>query len=133
MLVIHRNNEEAKASPVAYLERWLLHNELFGDGVQFLGILNSNEAMRLLISQPAIHGTPATTEQIDTFFRSHGWQPFKVDNHQAYFDSERNVVISDTHRGNIILMDDGLLAPIDLRVQLLSSSLADTVKKLCLR
>lgn|GEM_PF-489032 len=30
-------------------------------------------------------------------------------------------------RGNIILMDDGLLAPIDLRVQALSAALSDTV------
>lgn len=130
MLVIHRNNEEAKASPVAYLERWQLHNELFGDSVEFLGILRANETMRLVITQPAINGTPASTEQIDTFFRNHGWLPFKVDNNQAYFDPQRNVVISDTHRGNIILMEDGLLAPIDLRVQPLSAALLDTVKKL---
>jgi hypothetical protein len=41
------------------------------------------------------------------------------------------VVISDTHRGNLILMDDGLLAPIDLRVQLLSGALLDFVVKAC--
>jgi hypothetical protein len=40
-------------------------------------------------------------------------------------------VISDTHRGNIILMEDGLLAPIDLRVEVVSGSLLDTVVKLC--
>jgi len=36
MLVIHRHDEEPKASPIAYLERWALHNELFGDGVTLL-------------------------------------------------------------------------------------------------
>ena len=41
------------------------------------------------------------------------------------------IVISDTHRGNLILMDDGLLAPIDLRVQPLSGSLLDPVTQLC--
>jgi hypothetical protein len=45
----------------------------------------------------------------------------------AYFDPGRQVVISDTHRGNLILMDDGLLAPIDLRVQALSGALLDYV------
>ena len=34
------------------------------------------------------------------------------------------------HRGNLILMDDGLLAPIDLRVQRLADSLLDTVTRL---
>ena len=133
MLVIHRNNEEPKASPIDYLERWQLHNELFGDSVEFLGVTQSSGAMRLIIKQPAIIGNPATIDQIDAFFKNHGWLSFKVNNNQAYFDPQRHVVISDTHRGNIILMDDGLLAPIDLRVQLLSPSLFDTVKKLCSR
>jgi hypothetical protein len=67
LLVVHRPHEEHKASPIAYLERWHLHNEVF--------------------------------------------------------DPERKIVISDTHRGNIILMDDGLLAPIDLRVQAIATCL----------
>jgi len=54
-----------------------------------------------------------------------------IDGNTAFFDAERRIVVSDTHRGNIILMEDGLLAPIDLRVQLLSDSLLDTVTKLC--
>jgi len=49
----------------------------------------------------------------------------------AFFDPERQIVLSDTHRGNLILMDDGLLAPIDLRVQPLSGSLLDPVTQLC--
>jgi hypothetical protein len=54
--------------------------------------------------------------------------------HQVWYlpgaDPERRLVVSDTHRGNIILMDDGLLAPIDLRVQPVSGSLLDTVTRL---
>jgi len=38
LLVIHRQHEETKASPIAYLERWWLHNERFGDDVCFLGV-----------------------------------------------------------------------------------------------
>jgi hypothetical protein len=119
------------ASPIAYLERWLLHNELFGDDVRFLGALATDSGLRLLIQQPAIAGTPATDEEIQSFFTSSGWQRFMIEGNVAYFDPERRVVISDTHRGNIILMDDGLLAPIDLRVQAVSDSLFDTVAKLC--
>ncbi len=51
--------------------------------------------------------------------------------HQVWSGPERNVVTSDTHRGNMILMDDGLLAPIDFRVHALSGALLDTVVKLC--
>lgn len=131
LLVIHRQNEEHKASPIAYLERWLLHNELFGDDIRFLGAIEGSGQLRMLIRQPAIAGEPATLEQIDAFFTGNGWLRFTVGGEIAFFDPERNVAISDTHRGNLILMDDGLLAPIDLRVQSLSGALLDTVVKLC--
>lgn len=131
LLVVHRPHEEYKASPIAYLERWHLHNEVFGDQVVFLGALESDLGLRLLIQQPAIAGTPATDEQIRCFFTDSGWLPFVIESNIAFFDPGRNIVISDTHRGNIILMQDGLLAPIDLRVQSLSNSLLDTVTKLC--
>jgi hypothetical protein len=131
LLVIHRPNDEPKASPIAYLERWALHNELFGDRVCFIGALAADSGLRLLIQQPAIAGTPATDQEIQRFFTASGWHRFIIDGNIAYFDPERHVVISDTHRGNLILMDDGLLAPIDLRVQPISGSLLDSVTQLC--
>jgi hypothetical protein len=131
LLVVHRPHEERKASPIAYLERWHLHNGVFGDQVLFLGALQTDTGLRLLIRQPAIAGTPATDDEIRHFFTESGWKPFVVEGNIAFFDPERKIVISDTHRGNIILMDDGLLAPIDLRVQAISGSLLDTVNKVC--
>jgi hypothetical protein len=132
LLVIHRPNEERKSSPIAYLERWQLHNELFGDQVTFLGALQTESGLRLMIRQPAIAGTPATDEQIQQFFTDAGWKRFEIEGNTAFFDADRRVVISDTHRGNIILMQDGLLAPIDLRVQPLSESLLATNRE-CMR
>ncbi len=133
LLVVHRPHEEPKASPIAYLERWQLHNEVFGDQVVFQGALESDTGLRLLIRQPAIAGTPATDEQIRNFFTDSGWLPFVIEGNIAFFDPHQKIVISDTHRGNIILMADGLLAPIDLRVQPLADSLLDTVTQLCSR
>jgi len=130
LLVLHRPHEEPKASPIAYLQRWHLHNEVFGDQVTFLGALQTDCGLRLLIQQPAIAGTTATEAQIQRFFIESGWLPFVIDGNTAYFDPERRIVISDTHRANLILMDDGLLAPIDLRVQPVSGSLLDTVTHL---
>jgi hypothetical protein len=131
MQVIHRHDEDANASPISYLERWNLHNELFGDHVEFLGVLETDGQIRLLIRQPAIAGVPATLNQIRDFFTQNGWLSFTSGGEIAFFDPSKNVAVSDTHRGNIILMEDGLLAPIDLRIQLLSGSLLETVKKLC--
>ena len=131
MKVVHRHDEEPQASPVDYLRRWMLHNELFGDSVTFLGALDTPQGLRLLIKQPAIEGEVATLEQIRSFFESSGWLPFTVGEDLAYYGAEREVVVSDTHLGNIIAMPDGELAPIDLRVQPLTPTLAEIVKKLC--
>lgn len=131
LLVLYRQDEEERASPIAYLERWHLHNELFGDCVRFLGALDEGGRLRLVIQQRAIAGVPATLTQINDFFTSNGWRRFTVNGEVAYFDVERQVVISDTHRGNLILMEDGLLAPIDLRVQPISGALLDYVLKAC--
>lgn len=131
LLVVHRPAEESKASPIDYLERWHLHNELFGDGIGFQGVLRDERGPRLVIRQPAIAGAPATEQQIERFFIDSGWQRFMIDRTLAFFEPQRRVVISDTHRGNLILMEDGLLAPIDLRVQPVSGALLDTVRQLC--
>lgn len=131
MKVVHRNDEEPQASPVGYLHRWMLHNELFGDSVTFLGALDTPQGLRLLIEQPAIEGEVATLEEIRSFFESSGWLPFAVKGETAYYDAEREVVVSDTHLGNIIAMPDRQLAPIDLRVQPLTPTLSEIVKKLC--
>lgn len=131
MRVLHRLDEEERASPIAYLERWHLHNELFGDSVRFLGALEEGGEMRLVIEQPAIRGEPATLEQIHEFFAGSGWRRFTVNGDIAYFDPELRVAISDTHRGNLILMADGLLAPIDLRVQALDGALLDYALEAC--
>ena len=60
--VVYRPDEESKASPIDYLERWLLHNAFFADQVRFLGIVPTPDGNRLIIDQPAIAGTPATSE-----------------------------------------------------------------------
>ena len=80
---------------------------------------------------PIRRGPPATDEQIRRFFTDSGWMPFVIGGNIAFFDPGRQIVMSDTNRGNLILMDDGLLAPIDLRVQPLSGSLLDPVTQLC--
>ena len=78
MLVMYRQDEDDRASPIAYLERWNLHNELFGDNVRLIGALMDGEQLRLVIEQPAIKGEPATLDQIHDFFSNSGWKRFVV-------------------------------------------------------
>jgi hypothetical protein len=127
-LVIYSSSDNPNASPIGYLERWHLHNEIFGDSVEFVGALKTEEGLRLIIRQPAIAGTPATESQIREFFETTGWQPFMIGNDLAFFDPSTGIAVSDTHPGNLILMSDGNFAPIDLRVQKLTPTLVDAVK-----
>lgn len=132
MKVLHRVHEERKASPIDYLERWSLHNEFFGDTVEFIGVLEDQNGIRLVIEQQAILGTPASDDSIRNFFTSNQWLPFIIENQQAFFDPKHDIVISDTHRGNLVQLPNGLLAPIDLRVQRVHGSLRNAVRNLCL-
>jgi len=128
--VVHAPDDSPDSSPVEYLERWHLHNELFGDSIEFVGAWESPLGLRLIIRQPAIAGQPADEEQIRRFFEDSGWRPFQIGLDLAYFDPALEVAISDTHPGNLVLMDDGTFAPIDLRVQKLTPNLVDAVRKL---
>lgn len=128
--VVYAPDDSADASPVGYLDRWSLHNELFGDTVEFLGAWQSPLGLRLVIRQAAIAGRPANEEQIRLFFEETGWQPFRVGLDLAYFDEERHIAVSDTHPGNLVLTDDGTLVPIDLRIERLSPHLLEAVRRL---
>ncbi len=130
--VLQRNNEEEKASPIDYLERWHLNNSHFGDDVRFLGVVKYDDDIRILIDQPAIMGMPAKESEVKTYFKDNGWKPFSINNNLAFYDSKLNLVISDTHPANLIKMGNGLLAPIDLRIEYLADSLVSTVERLCI-
>ncbi|MEO0416319.1 MAG: hypothetical protein AAF226_15340, partial [Verrucomicrobiota bacterium] len=129
-LVVYRQGEECDASPIQYLERWHLHNVMFGDDIEFLGVVDSPAGMRMMIEQPAIAGFPADEIQIRSFFEDSGWQAFQSDGNLAFYDSKTHIAISDTHPGNLILMANGVFAPIDIRVQKLTDPEVLAVKRL---
>ena len=58
MLVIHRLNEEPSASPIDYLERWMWHNRLFGDTVEFIGALDTDSSPLALGPDMMWHVSP---------------------------------------------------------------------------
>lgn len=125
--VIYSSDQDRRSSPIAYLKRWHLHNQLFGDDIRFLGAHQTPDGIRLIIDQPAIAGEPASEPEIKSFFQESGWEPFQIDGNLAFLDHQSKIAISDTHRGNIVKMSDGLLAPIDLRVQPLTAYQLDAI------
>ncbi len=128
--VIYRPDEDQKCSPCEYFERWVLHNEIFGDDVEILGVLRTLEGLRTVISQTSIEGVDASLDQIEEFFNENGWQKIKAFGETAWFEPALSVVVSDTHRGNLIRTEEGALVPIDFRIQAVSGAMLDSVRQL---
>ena len=128
--VVYRTDEDKRCNPCEYFERWVLHNDLFGDDVEVLGAFETTKGMRTVLSQKAIQGNPATEEEIRFFFKGNGWLPFRTDDGCAWFDQTRLLVISDTHQGNLIKTPDDFMVPIDFRIQPVSGSILDGVRSM---
>jgi hypothetical protein len=128
--VIYRSDEDSRCLPCEYFERWVLHNELFGDDVHILGAFSTPEGPRTVLAQKAIQGNPATDAEIRAFFQENGWSEFRTKDGCAWFDEERLLVVSDTHQGNLIETADKVLVPIDFRIQPVSGAILDAVRRM---
>jgi hypothetical protein len=63
------------ATPLEYFERLLLQNEIFGDAVEFVGIIDKRQALQVVTSQPAIRGEPATPSEIAALMEALSFSP----------------------------------------------------------
>jgi hypothetical protein len=104
------------ATPVEYLRRLVLQNEVFADDIELVGLWSRGDgAWRVVTSQPDVAGEPATRVQILEGLRAHGFQPLPVpgpNNAPAF--RRLNTVVWDAHPGNFVMTSDGVLVPIDL-------------------
>lgn len=125
--VVYRDGQN-KCPPYEYFDRWHLHNELFGDDVEVLGVVNTLDGPRTAIIQQTIRGKNATEIEIAEFFKSTGWEKFYCYGEYAWFDASQSIVVSDTHPGNLIKTEDGAMTPIDFRIQRVEGAILDAVK-----
>ena len=61
------------AMPLEYLDRLLLQNEVFGDEIELLGIIDKRQAMHVVTAQPFIHGESTPPAEIAHFMASLGF------------------------------------------------------------
>lgn len=102
--------------PSEYLTRMLLHNQEFSDNVRFEGYLDAVE-LSLIISQPDIEGTPATSDQMASQmevlgYRSMGSLEVGRKNSISFYHPERRIALFDAHPGNFFHAG-GITLPID--------------------
>lgn len=67
------------ATPLQYLERWLVFNRIFNDDAELVGLYKANGEQRLVISQRDVTGeAPSWDELEDLFIRQMGMKEIKV-------------------------------------------------------
>jgi hypothetical protein len=103
-----------------YLESWRLANVVFGDGVEFLGVIPTADGLRLVIRQPEVEAADPdnphpTKPEICTWLRRAGFEYEEG----AWVREQDLVVLSDEHEGNFISTTDGVY-PIDLHLRRLA-------------
>jgi hypothetical protein len=115
-------------TPLSYFESWHLANLVFGDAVEFLGMIATEEGYRLMIHQPEVEAVDPdnphpTKPEINAWLRTMG---FEYDE-GAWVREADGVVLTDEHEGNFILTDTGVY-PIDLHLRRLKGARGEVIR-----
>jgi hypothetical protein len=99
------------ATPLEYLDRMALHNDLFGDDVHVLGVVQDGDWFCLVISQPFLRGPRPSAERVESFLREQGF--LRIGSELAYFRPADSLALFDSHPGNFVLTGN-LPVPFDV-------------------
>ncbi len=100
-----------EASPIEYLERLRLQNQLVPGLNRLEGIIHqSNNDLAIVTSQPRFEIVPVTTAEIDAWFVSRGFE--KITD-SAYYRAADNLGVFDAHDKNLVRAGDDLI-PFDV-------------------
>lgn len=100
-----------EATPLEYLERLELQNELIPDLNVLEGILvQADGDLAIVTSQPRFEIVRVTEKEIDAWFAAQG---FKKITQSAYYREEDNLGIFDAHEKNVVRAGE-LLMPFDV-------------------
>ncbi len=99
-----------EASPLEYLERLQLHNLLVPDLNRFEGLIVQSDELIIVTSQPRFDIIPVTTQEIDRWFASLGFEKITS---AAYYRTADNLGVFDAHDRNLVRFEDTLI-PFDV-------------------
>ena len=107
--------EFVPATPLEYLERWSLNNEVFGDDARLASLIEwPDGALSFGITQPQYHGEPAEPRDIERYFRAAGWTRLNdPSGHLVFYNYAFQVIAIDAASRNCYLTD-GELQPFDV-------------------
>lgn len=105
------------ATPLEYLDRLALQNDLFGDSIEFLGFVKQRVGWSLVTSQAFLTGEKPAIDQIAAMMASYGFR--RLDGENAYFRASDRLAVFDAHARNFVLTD-GIPVPFDVIPQIVS-------------
>jgi hypothetical protein len=103
----------AQAGATAYLTNIESVNRLYGDDIQFHGILATATGPSLVTTQPFVAGSQPTPAEIAAWFTAQGYRP---SGYNRWKHDATGIEVADAHVGNLINTEDGELVPIDLQI-----------------
>lgn len=99
-----------EATPIEYLERLLLQNELVPGLNRLEGVIDQGDDLAIDTSQPRFDIVPVTLAEIDAWFAAQGFQKVTP---CGYYRAEDNLGVFDAHAKNLIRFEDTLI-PFDV-------------------
>ncbi|MGN6553674.1 MAG: hypothetical protein ACTHLW_08125 [Verrucomicrobiota bacterium] len=100
-----------EATPVEYLERLALHNQLVPEINRLEGVLDQPDGdMAVVTSQPRFDIVPVTESEIDAWFAGLG---FTRITRSAYYRADDNLGVFDAHDKNVVRAGTSLI-PFDI-------------------
>jgi hypothetical protein len=107
----------ASATPLEYLDRLDLNNEIFGDNVRFGGVASDREGRRIVTRQDIVKGRPAEWQEISQLMSDLGFTKLRHNHGIGYEDSHAfirdDVVVFDLRPANVFVTNDGVAIPVD--------------------
>jgi len=103
------------ATPLEYLQRWLIANEVFEDDVTLKSVIEWEDgAVSFSIDQPQYNGELPTQDEIEVFLTSSGWKSLpKAFGHALFYNYAFGVLAIDALPRNCY-MREGNLLPFDV-------------------
>ena len=104
-----------QGTPLDYLERIQIANEVLCDRIKFLGVVKQGSQVSIRTEQPFYQGTEASPREIEGFLASKGFVAVKARESDAtYFNPQTKVLLYDVEPKNVVKLRDGRIMPIDV-------------------
>ncbi len=98
------------ATPLEYLRRLMLHNELVEAMNRLEGFIRHGDDLAVVTSQQFIPGRNATVGEIERYFHRYGARRVCAG---AWYQSEQNLAVFDAGASNLLTCE-GVVVPVDV-------------------